>query len=197
MFAGGPLVTSDYSSCARDKRARRCSSKARQLVDCSAISNAKINSCPLGRGQQQFVHPRPEVFELFDLLEDGGAFLFFDHGPFFRGRGFLVAIGEVSVCLRRRSAASSVRSTLLGEAGWHRADFAEARTLDDGPKLVAVDQMRKNRRPPWAADQFMWLARCCRSGGKLFPAGVFLFFSGEALFYFFGKRAYARGHAVL
>jgi hypothetical protein len=37
--------------------------------------------------------------------------------------------------LRRLSAASSVRSTLLGAAGWHRADFAEARTLDDGPNL--------------------------------------------------------------
>ncbi len=34
-----------------------------------------------------------------------------------------------------RATAASVRSTLLGEAGWHRADFAEARTLDDGPNL--------------------------------------------------------------
>ena len=41
-----------------------------------------------------------------------------------------------SGCLRRRSAASSVRSTLLGEAGWHRGDFAEARTLDDGSNLA-------------------------------------------------------------
>ena len=46
-------------------------------------------------------------------------------------RARVAAIGGVSVGLRRRSAASSVRSTLLGEAGWHRADFAEARTLDD------------------------------------------------------------------
>ena len=34
-----------------------------------------------------------------------------------------------------KATALSVRSTLLGEAGWHRADFAEARTLDDGPNL--------------------------------------------------------------
>ena len=37
--------------------------------------------------------------------------------------------------LRRRNATSSLRSTLLGEAGWHRADLAEARTRDDGLKL--------------------------------------------------------------
>jgi hypothetical protein len=43
---------------------------------------------------------------------------------------FLVDIGKSSVYLQRRSAASSLRSTLLGGAGWHRADFAEARTLD-------------------------------------------------------------------
>ncbi len=43
--------------------------------------------------------------------------------------------GDFSGYLRRQGAASSVRSTLLGEAGWHRADFAEARTLDDGPNL--------------------------------------------------------------
>jgi len=34
-----------------------------------------------------------------------------------------------------QNAASSARSTLLGEAGWHRADLAEARTRDDGLKL--------------------------------------------------------------
>ena len=34
-----------------------------------------------------------------------------------------------------QNAASSVRSTLLGEAGWHRADLAEARTRDDGLEL--------------------------------------------------------------
>jgi len=32
-----------------------------------------------------------------------------------------------------------VRSTLLGEAGWHRADFAEARTLYDGAEPITVD----------------------------------------------------------
>src|SRR5208282_2721316 len=52
-----------------------------------------------------------------------------------------VGHGDFSGHLRRRSAASSVRSTLLGEAGWHRADFAEARTLDDGPYLSSVDQI--------------------------------------------------------
>src|ERR1039458_6992555 len=47
----------------------------------------------------------------------------------------LIDHGDFSVYLRCRSAASSARSTLLGEAGWHRADFAEARTLDDGLTL--------------------------------------------------------------
>ena len=36
---------------------------------------------------------------------------------------------------RHQATAASVRTTLLGEAGWHRADFAEARTLDDGQNL--------------------------------------------------------------
>src|SRR5208282_5167299 len=40
-----------------------------------------------------------------------------------------------------QATAASVRTTLLGEAGWHRADFAEARTLDDGPNLSSVDQI--------------------------------------------------------
>lgn len=75
-----------------------------------------------------------EVFELFDLLEDGRAF-FLTLVRCFAARRFLVAIEEVSVNLRRRSAASSVRSTLLGEADWHRADFAEARTLNDKQDL--------------------------------------------------------------
>src|ERR1035437_2381159 len=47
----------------------------------------------------------------------------------------LIGHGDFSGYLPRISAASSVRSTLLGEAGWHRADFAEARTRDDGPNL--------------------------------------------------------------
>jgi hypothetical protein len=34
-----------------------------------------------------------------------------------------------------QNAASSNWSTLLGEAGWHRADLAEARTRDGGLKL--------------------------------------------------------------
>ena len=44
------------------------------------------------------------VFEPFDLLEDGSAFLFFDHGPLFRGPGLPSSHWSVSVCLRRRSA---------------------------------------------------------------------------------------------
>jgi hypothetical protein len=31
-----------------------------------------------------------------------------------------------------------VRSTLLGEAGWHRGDFAEPRTLNDTLKPITV-----------------------------------------------------------
>src|SRR5665647_192038 len=89
------------------------------LVDCSAISSAKINSCPLGRGQQQFVHPRSEVFELFDLLEDRGIFCFLTIVRCCRAliaRFRVAAIGGVSDCLRRRNATSSGGSTLLGEA---------------------------------------------------------------------------------
>jgi len=53
-------------------------------------------------------------------------------------------LGKVSLM---QEAASSLRTTLRGDAGWHRADFAEARTLDDGRRLMAVDQMRKIRPP--------------------------------------------------
>jgi len=56
-----------------------------------------------------------------------------------------------------QNAASSARSTLLGEAGWHRADLAEARTRDDGLKL-------------WR----------CAGSHKLLPRG------GRAVDYFFG-----------
>jgi hypothetical protein len=96
------------------------------LVDCSMISNAKINSCPLGLAQQQFEHPRPKVFELFDLLEDGGVFLFF--GPLSPS---LIARTCVTVASRSFSHFRSpfscgairqpprLRTTLLGEsAGW-------------------------------------------------------------------------------
>ena len=98
------------------------------LVDCSAISNAKINSCPLGLGQQQFVQSRREVFELFDLLYDGGVFLFFDRGPLSPS---LIARPCVAVAGRSFSHFRSpfscgairqpprLRTTLLGEsAGW-------------------------------------------------------------------------------
>jgi hypothetical protein len=43
--------------------------------------------------------------------------------------------GDFSGQLRCRSTTSSVRSTLLGEAGWHRGDFAEPRTLNDALNL--------------------------------------------------------------
>jgi hypothetical protein len=50
----------------------------------------------------------------------------------FAVRGFLVGMGDVSdFC--GASAAPSLRSTLLGKAGWHRVYFAEARTLDVRP----------------------------------------------------------------
>jgi len=78
------------------------------------------------------LHPRPKVFKLFNLLDDGEAFLLLITLRCFSVCGFLVVIGKVPVCLRCRSLASSVRSTLLGEAGWHRANFAETRTLDVG-----------------------------------------------------------------
>jgi hypothetical protein len=69
---------------------------------------------------------------------------------------FLGQVGhwDFSGYLRRRSAASSVRSTLLGEAGWHRADFAEARTLDDGRFYGGGSGSTSSDGPPWAADQF-------------------------------------------
>ena len=34
-----------------------------------------------------------------------------------------------------QATAASVRTTLRGDAGWRRADFAEARTLDDDQNL--------------------------------------------------------------
>ena len=42
----------------------------------------------------------------------------------------LEGIGGCLRFLRCQSTTSFLRSTLLGGAGWHRADFAEARTLD-------------------------------------------------------------------
>src|ERR1035438_4019833 len=51
----------------------------------------------------------------------------------------------------------------------------------------------------WTADQFMWLARCCRSRGKHFSATVFVFFRVrlfllEVLFRFFEESKEPRGH---
>jgi hypothetical protein len=108
------------------------------LVDCSTISDMKINSCSPGLGQQQFVQPRREVFKLFDLLDDGGVFLFFDSGPLspsFDCSHPCVGHWRNFRLFARRSAASSVRSTLRGDAGWHRADFAEPELLTMGLNL--------------------------------------------------------------
>jgi hypothetical protein len=58
---------------------------------------------------------------------------------FFSVLVFLEGIGKVSVCLRHQSAAPFMRSTLLGGAGWHRADFAETRTLDVQLQLVPLN----------------------------------------------------------
>src|SRR5674476_1353012 len=46
-----------------------------------------------------------------------------------------VGHGDFSVYLRGRSTASSMRTTLLGEAGCSGADVAEARALHDMPNL--------------------------------------------------------------
>src|SRR5208282_3591019 len=81
---------------------------------------------------------------------------------------FLAAILDFSVCLRHRSAASSARSTLLGEAGRHRADSQKPELLtmteqyDDGS-----DSARFNG-PRWAAEWCTWLARWWRSGEPKF-----------------------------
>jgi hypothetical protein len=72
-------------------------------MDCPLIANAKIDSRSFGRGEQQFVHPRSEVFKLFDLLDDRGAFFLFLMFRCFSVGGFLVDIGNVSDFLRCRS----------------------------------------------------------------------------------------------
>ena len=79
------------------------------------------------------MHPRPKVFELLDLLEDDRAFLLFNYGPGFRGRRFLGSHwGNLRLfAAPKRRLVCAIH--LARKAGWHRADFAEARTLDDGP----------------------------------------------------------------
>jgi hypothetical protein len=70
--------------------------------------------------------------------------------------------------LRHRSAASSARSTLLGEAGRHRADSQKpelltmTRQYDD-----SLDSARFNQ-PRRAAEWCAWLARCWRSSERKF-----------------------------
>jgi hypothetical protein len=64
-------------------------------------------------------------------------------------------IGHVgfSGYLRRRSAASSLRSTLLGEAGWHRAISQKPELLTMCQFITADGIVQEPMGPPRAADQ--------------------------------------------
>ena len=72
-----------------DKVALAAGAISNHLVDRRILANTKINSCSFGRGQQQFLHPRPKVFNVLNLLEDGDVFFLFDNLPLLLGPRFL------------------------------------------------------------------------------------------------------------
>src|SRR5271154_3139365 len=81
---------------------------------------------------------------------------------------FLTAILDFSVCLRHRSAASSARSTLLGEAGWHRADSQKPELSTISEQYDDSSDSARFNRPGWVAEWCTWLAQWWRISPRKF-----------------------------
>jgi hypothetical protein len=86
--------------------------------------------------------------------------------------------GDFSDRLRcDQATASSVRATLRGDAGWHRADFADARTLDDGR---VYDGSLDGARVAGRGDPSVHVVVDLAALGQTFSSVFFYFFSSEA-----------------